>query len=265
MTEPALRRRAGRSVSRSPEMAPLPTTGQPHVSIVVPVYNERDNLRLLHDEVTQVMTASASPFEILYVDDASTDGSDGVLAGLRAGNPRVRTLRLDRHAGQTAALAAGFAAARGAIVVTLDADLQNDPADIPAMIEALGDQDAVVGWRASRRDPWMRRASSRVGNALRNLLSGEDIIDTGCSLKVIRRRALSRIKLYHGMHRFLPTLLRMEGYRVIQRPVNHRPRRTGASKYNLHNRLIRTAADLFAIMWMKRRTLRYRAEEEDPT
>ena len=234
----------------------------PVVSVVVPVYNERDNLEPLRDEIVPVMESVGEPFELILVNDGSTDGSTEVLRRLRAGDARIRVLSMERNSGQTAAMSAGFRAARGAIVVTLDADLQNDPRDIPLLLEKLEGYDAVVGWRARRRDTWVRRASSRIGNAVRNALSQDDIIDTGCSLKAYRAEALGRIKLFNGMHRFLPTLLRMEGCRVCQVKVGHRPRLTGDSKYNIRNRLVRSFADLLAVRWMKRRTLHYKVTEE---
>lgn len=231
--------------------------------MVVPVYNERDNLEPLTREIRAVMEAAGSRFELLFVDDGSTDGSGDVLRRLRAADPRIRVLTLERNSGQTAAMSAGFEAARAPVIVTLDADLQNDPRDIPRLLDHLDGHDAVVGWRAERQDVWLRRASSRVGNAVRNALSGDDIIDTGCSLKAYRREALLRLKLYTGMHRFLPTLLRMEGFKVCQVRVAHRPRLSGRSKYNVRNRLFRSLADLLAVRWMKRRALRYRVTEEE--
>lgn len=236
---------------------------RPDYSVVVPLYNERDNLGPLRDEVVPVMESLGGSFEVIFVDDGSTDGSAAVLRSLRSADPRIRVLTFERNAGQTAAMAAGFEAARGAVVVTLDADLQNDPRDIPLLIEKLDGYDAVVGWRGQRRDTWLRRASSRIGNAVRNRLSDDDIIDTGCSLKAYRREALARIKLFTGMHRFLPTLLKMEGFRVFQVKVGHRPRLSGDSKYGVRNRLVKSFTDLLAVRWMKRRTLRYRVTEEE--
>jgi len=234
----------------------------PEISLVVPVYNERDNLTPLTAELTKVMGDLGRSFEVLFVNDGSTDGSDAVLKSLRAADPRIRILSFESNSGQTAAMAAGFGAARGAIIVTLDADLQNDCHDIPALLDRLATEDAAVGYRARRQDSWVRRASSRIANAVRNAVSDDDIIDTGCSLKAYRREALSRIKLYTGMHRFIPTLLRMEGYSVCQVRVSHRPRLSGQSKYNIRNRLLRSFIDLLAVRWMKRRMLRYRVTEE---
>ena len=209
------------------------------------------------------MEATGKPFEVLFVNDGSSDGSDVVLRSLRAADPRVRVITLAANAGQTAAMAAGFAAALGEVVVTLDSDLQNDPKDIALLLERIGDHDAVVGWRGNRQDNWIRRVSSRIGNGVRNMLSEDDIIDTGCTLKAYRRDALARVKLFTGMHRFLPTLLRMEGLKVCQVRVGHRPRLHGDSKYGIGNRIFRSFADLLAVRWMKRRVLRYQATEED--
>ncbi|HKY32879.1 MAG TPA: glycosyltransferase family 2 protein [Candidatus Polarisedimenticolia bacterium] len=234
----------------------------PELSVVVPVFDEQDNVGPLHDEVVSVLEGLGRPFELLFVDDGSSDQSPARLRALRAADARVRVLRLDRNSGQTAALSAGFAAARGAVVLTLDADLQNDPRDIPGLLAALDGHDAAVGWRAGRSDTWLRRVSSVVANRVRNALSDDDIIDTGCSLKAFRREALAGVKLYHGMHRFLPTLLRMEGYRVCQVKVSHRPRLAGSSKYNIRNRVVRSFLDLLAVRWMKRRSMRYQVTEE---
>ena len=237
-------------------------SGTVELSIVVPVYNERDNLAPLHAEVEAAMRGLGRPWEILFVDDGSTDGGDGVLRELRAEHPEVRVVTLARNAGQTAAMDAGFRRARGDVVVTLDADLQNDPADIPRVLRDLVGVDAVVGVRHRRRDSLVRRISSRVANFVRNRLSDERIQDTGCSLKAYRREALGRLVLYDGMHRFLPTLLKMEGFRVRETAVGHRARRHGASKYGIRNRLLPSFQDLLAVRWMKRRKLRYEVKDE---
>ncbi len=239
--------------------SPVP---RPGLSLVIPAYNERENLATLHSELTAVMHSLPGAYEILFVDDGSTDGSAGVLRQMRAEDPRVRVLTFARNAGQSAAMDAGFKDARGDVVVTLDADLQNDPADIPRLIEALEGWDAVVGVRRERQDNLVRRVSSRVANYVRNRLSDETITDTGCSLKAFRRAALSRLVLYDGLHRFLPTLLKMEGFRVREIPVGHRPRRHGDSKYGIGNRLLPSFMDLLAVRWMKRRKLRYEVKDD---
>ena len=234
------------------------------VSIVAPVYNERDNLKPLVDELLAVLRPPGRSFEIVLVDDGSADGSAETIGALAAEHPEVRGLHFKANRGQTAAFDAGFKAARGAVVVTIDADLQNDPRDIPALLTALSGYDAAVGYRAERRDTTVRRWSSKFANAVRNNLSGDDIIDTGCSLKAFRAEALSSIKLWNGMHRFLPTLIKIEGGRVVQIPVHHRPRLAGTSKYGVWNRLFRSSADLLAVRWMKSRRLGYEVVRRDP-
>jgi glycosyltransferase involved in cell wall biosynthesis len=232
------------------------------ISVVVPVYNERDNLAPLLGEIRAALAPTGRTFEVVFVDDGSTDGSGALLAALRQSDPAVRVIAFRSNAGQSAALDAGFRRARGAILVTLDADLQNDPADIPGLLAALDGCDAVAGVRVRRRDTLVRRVSSRVANFVRNRLSDESITDTGCSLKAFRRDALDRLHLVDGMHRFLPTLLRMEGLRVREVPVGHRPRVHGASKYGIGNRLVPSFIDLLAVRWMKRRRLRYEVKDD---
>ena len=232
------------------------------LSLVIPVYNERDNLAPLLAEIGASLRGKGYRYEVLMVDDGSTDGSADALAALRGDHPELRIVRLARNAGQTAAMDAGFRRARGRVVVTLDADLQNDPADIPLLIRGMEGWDAVVGVRRVRRDSLVRRVSSRVANYVRNRLSDETITDTGCSLKAYRREAVARLKLYRGMHRFLPTLLKMEGFRVREVPVGHRPRGHGRSKYGISNRLVPSFVDLLAVRWMKKRMLRYEVKDD---
>jgi len=173
----------------------------------------------------------------------------------------VRVIALDGRHGQTAALDAGFRAVRGEVTVTLDADLQNDPADIPSLLAWLDRADVVNGVRQRRRDSVVRRLSSRIANGVRNRVTGEAVTDVGCSLRVMRSEYLRRVKLFRGMHRFLPTLLRMEGARVVEVPVAHRARRYGASKYGIRDRLWVGLTDLAAVRWMQARALRYRKTE----
>lgn len=234
------------------------------LSIVVPILDERDNLEPLVDELNEVLDPSSRAMEILLVDDGSRDGSASVIADLARRHPHVRGLYFESNRGQTAAFDAGFKAARGRQVVTLDGDLQNDPRDILALLAALEEHDAAVGYRTARRDSWLRRVSASVANGVRNWLCGEEIIDTGCSLKAFRADCLKGLKLYRGMHRFLPTLLRMEGRTVVQLPVGHRPRRAGRSKYGILNRVFGTFADLLAVRWMKKRRLDYEVTRDEP-
>lgn len=225
----------------------------PRVSIVVPVYNEEESLPVLVEEIRSAMAGATPDYEILLVDDGSTDGSPAALARAAAAEPRIRILRLRQNSGQSAALAAGFAHARGEVVVTLDADLQNDPADIPRLLLELDGCDVVCGVRAARQDTWVRRVSSRIANKVRNRLTRESVADVGCTLRACRAEHLRRVPVFKGMHRFLPTLLRMEGARIKEVPVRHRPRRFGQAKYGIGNRLWRGLADLAGVRWLQSR------------
>ncbi|MFL6236418.1 MAG: glycosyltransferase family 2 protein [Thermoanaerobaculia bacterium] len=234
----------------------------PEISIVIPVYNEEENLPLLAAEIHGAMRPLGRPYEVIYVDDGSTDGSPGVLLELAREDPATRVIRQRRNSGQTAALDAGFRFARGEIVVTLDSDLQNDPADIPRLLAALDGYDVVSGVRARRRDTWVRRASSRIANRVRNRLTHDHVTDVGCTLRACRAEHLRGVPMFTGMHRFLPTLLAMAGARKTEIPVNHRPRLHGQPKYNISNRLWRALADLFAVRWMQKRWIDRRLSEE---
>jgi glycosyltransferase involved in cell wall biosynthesis len=226
----------------------------PRLSIVVPLFNEEENLPPLEAEIAAALAPLGGDHEILYVDDGSTDGSFAALERLAAANPRIRLLRHAKNAGQSAALAAGFRAARGAIVVTLDADLQNDPADIPRLLAKLDEgYDAVSGVRRDRRDSWTRRISSKIANGVRNWATDESVTDVGCSLKAYRREFLRDLPMFSGMHRFLPTLVRWNGARLAELDVHHRPRLHGVAKYGIGNRLFRALADLRAVRWMRSR------------
>ena len=233
----------------------------PFLSIVVPLRDEEESLEPLHRELDAALAGLAGGVELIFVDDGSRDGSLARLRGLAAKDPRVRVIALDGRHGQTAALDAGFRAVRGEITVTLDADLQNDPADIPELLAWLDRADVVNGVRRRRRDPTVRRLSSLIANGVRNRVTREDVSDVGCSLRAMRTEYLRRVKLYRGMHRFLPTLLRMEGARVVEVPVAHRARRYGTSKYGISDRLWTGLVDLAVVRWMQARALRYRKTE----
>jgi len=226
----------------------------PRLSIVVPLYNEEENLPALDAEIRAALAPLGIAYEVLYVDDGSTDGSLAVLHRLAAADGRLRILRHRKNAGQSAGLASGFRAARGEIVATLDADLQNDPADLPRLLAKLDEGwDVVSGVRRDRRDTWVRKASSKIANAVRNWATDEAITDVGCSLKAYRARYLAHLPMFGGMHRFLPTLVRWNGARVTEIEVHHRPRLHGVAKYGIGNRLFRALADLFAVRWMRTR------------
>jgi dolichol-phosphate mannosyltransferase len=234
------------------------------LSVVIPFYNEEDNLELLWAELYPVLERLTLGFEVIFVDDGSHDRSPEIIRGFRERDPRVRLVRLKANAGETAATEAGFRAVRGRWVVTMDADLQNDPADIPRLLANLDRWDAVTGWRRNRSagDNRVRRLSSVVANRVRNWLSEESIQDSGCTFRAFRRECLRGLVLYRGFHRFIPTLLRMRGYRVLELPVNHRPRRYGRSKYGIGNRAFVALADVLAVRWMKSRLLRYEVAED---
>jgi dolichol-phosphate mannosyltransferase len=229
----------------------------PEISIVVPAYNEEESLIPLASAITETLAAHGVSYEVLFVDDGSEDHTAQVLDELAAKQLEVRIIRFRRNAGQSAALDAGFKQARGRAVVTLDADLQNDPRDIPRLLEMLKDYDVVCGIRQGRQDTWLRRMSSTVANGLRRRVLHDDIVDVGCSLRAYRRHCLTSIKLYNGMHRFLPVLLQIEGFHISQVPVHHHPRQHGQSKYNMRNRAWRALMDLLAVRWMQSRQLRY--------
>ena len=230
------------------------------VSVIIPCHNERANLAPLTQALGAALDPTGKSYEILVVDDGSSDGSWEELGRLSAVNHRLRALRFARNAGQSAALWAGMQSARGSILVTMDADLQNDPADITKLIGALGDADCVCGSRVSARhqgDNFVKIASSRIANWVRNKLSDETIADAGCCYRAFRRECIANVRAFRGFHRFLPTLIRMEGFRVTEVPVGHHPRRAGRSHYGIWNRLFASSADLLAVRWMKKRRIQY--------
>lgn len=237
---------------------------RPDLSVVFPVYNEEENIPLLLREIAAAVEGRGWTYEIVAVDDGSTDRSLSILRELRAQYPTLRVLALEKNSGQTAALDAAWRAAQGRFVVSLDADLQNDPADIPNLMSRLEEthSDMVIGVRVNRADTWSRKMQSRIGNGVRNMITGDRITDTGCSLKLVKREAIDRVRLFTGMHRFLPTLIRYAGYKVVEMPVNHRPRQFGVSKYGAMNRAFRGLVDCFAVRWMGKRMLDYRVREE---
>jgi glycosyltransferase involved in cell wall biosynthesis len=237
----------------------------PRISVVIPVFDEEESIEPLHRELDAALARVAGGVEIVFVDDGSRDASPARLRAAAAKDARVRVVEMDGNQGQSAAFAAGFAAARGEIVVTLDADLQNDPADIPRLLAVMDAEsaDVVNGVRAERRDTLVRRVSSRVANATRNWITDDSVTDVGCSLRAMRSVHAKRVRMLRNMHRFLPTLLRLEGAtKIVEIPVAHRPRRHGTSKYGLGNRLWVGIADLFGVRWMQARHLDVRVKPE---
>jgi glycosyltransferase involved in cell wall biosynthesis len=242
------------------------TTMQPTLSICIPVYNEVENLPLLYEAIVKVIDPKGIEAEIILVDDGSKDGSWEAIEALVTKDRRVRGLRFKANCGETAASDAGLRAARGRFVMTMDADLQNDPADIPTFLETLEQGwDCVCGSRVSNRgkgDNFVRVASSRIANWVRNKLSDENITDAGCTYRAFRRECVAKIKLYRGLHRFIPTLLKMEGFTVTEIAITNNPRLYGQSKYGVWNRLFKSFYDLLAIRWMKSRLLGYHVAVE---
>jgi dolichol-phosphate mannosyltransferase len=231
------------------------------ISVVVPVYNEEENLPVLIPQIAEVLKPLGKTYEMIFVDDGSKDQSRPLLKKMALEYPQIRILGFKKNCGETAAGAAGIKEARGGIIITIDADLQNDPKDIPKMLDYLKEYDMVTGWRQKREDSWVKRITSRIANRIRNRLSGEEIQDSGCTFRAYKRECLQEIKLYKGMHRFIPTLVKMEGYRVIEIPIAHHPRQFGVSKYTTWNRMWRAFVDLLAVKWMKSRHIYYEIEE----
>ncbi|MBM4062909.1 MAG: glycosyltransferase [Planctomycetes bacterium] len=243
----------------------MTAAGELRFSLVVPIFDEAANVGALLDELAEVL-GPHGPLEVLAVDDASRDAS---LQRLREwkrerGAGWLRIVALQRNAGQSAAVMAGVEAARGPIVATIDGDQQNDPRDLPAMIARIeaGEADAVVGVRRRRRDPLLRRVSSRIGNAVRNWITGDRVADAACGIKAIRRELFLSAPRFAGMHRFMPTLVRYLGGRVVEVDVNHRPRAAGVAKYGIGNRIWKGLRDCLAVRWLRTRVLRHRVEEE---
>ena len=235
----------------------------PDISVVVPAYNEVENIPILVGEIERgARLQRESHLRLSSWRTARRTAHERSLKGLRQRKRIFRRCTFDGNYGQSSGFDAGFKHARGNVIVTIDADLQNDPADIPTLLSKLDEYDAAVGWRAERKDTWTKKLTSRFANRIRNWATGETIHDTGCSLKAFRREALRDVKLYTGMHRFLPTLVKIEGGTVTEVKVNHRPRRFGKSKYSIFNRFLKPTMDLLAVMWMRRRHLNYRIRKE---
>lgn len=233
-----------------------------HYSVVIPLKNEEGNIQDLIKELEPIMQSLGKPWELICIDDGSTDRTREILKNLIKENKNIHLIAFERNFGQSSAFDAGFKASKGSIIITLDGDRQNDPKDIPSLLEALEDADMVCGIRKQRKDSLFKRLISKSANRVRSYLCDDGVEDTGCSLKAYRKECLSQIRLYQGMHRFLPALFKIEGFRVKQIPVNHRERTKGKSNYNLFNRSFNTFADLLAVRWMKKRHLSYKIEED---
>jgi glycosyltransferase involved in cell wall biosynthesis len=232
-------------------------TNSPTLSVVVPLYNEEANLPILQEELRVAL--SGLDYEVVFVDDGSVDRTAERIE--LAGN--IRVIRFEKNSGQSAAIYAGLTAARGATVVIIDGDLQNDPADIPKLLaEIARGADLVCGYRVKRQDTLVKRATSRIANAVRSRYTKDGVRDTGCTLKAMRRECASALFPFKGMHRFIPALVKAAGYRLVEIPVNHRPRRFGQSKYGLGNRALRATIDMFGVRWLLSRRLNYKIRDK---
>jgi len=232
-----------------------------YLSLVVPAYNEQEVVPALLERVEPALQQTQKSFEMIVVDDGSTDQTPQMLKEAMTTRPWLRVIRMGRNGGQSAAFDAGFKAARGEIIATIDADLQNDPEEIPRLLPMLEGYDMITGWRAKRKDTRFRRFQTKAANRIRNWISQETIQDSASSLKVYRRHCLDGLQLYTGMHRFMPTLVKMRGYKVLETPVKHSPRFAGTAKYGFRNRAWRAFCDLLAVRWMKTHYLHYQATE----
>ncbi|PYL47256.1 MAG: glycosyltransferase [Verrucomicrobia bacterium] len=227
-----------------------------NVSVVVPLYNEEENVSILQRELTDALTGL--DFEIIFVDDGSWDETVSRIMP----DPRIRVLRFEENAGQSAAIFAGLQAVRSEIAVLIDGDLQNDPADILRLLAEISrGADLVCGYRAQRKDTVVKRLTSRIANFVRSRFTRDGVRDTGCTLKAMRRACIEALVPFKGMHRFIPALVKGAGYRLVEIPVNHRPRRFGRSKYGLGNRAIRATIDMFGVRWLLSRRLNYKVRE----
>jgi dolichol-phosphate mannosyltransferase len=230
--------------------------GSPMISVVVPLFNEEESVPILQAELTAAL--NGLDYEIIFVDDGSIDQTVQRIAF----EPRIRLVQFERNAGQSAAIYAGLQSARGATAVLIDGDLQNDPADIPKLLaEIERGADLVCGYRAQRKDTFVKRVTSRVANFVRSRFTKDGVRDTGCTLKAMRRECIGALLPFKGMHRFIPALVKGAGYRLVEIPVNHRPRKFGQSKYGLGNRALRATTDMFGVRWLLSRRLNYKVRD----
>jgi dolichol-phosphate mannosyltransferase len=236
----------------------MTTAASPAVSVIVPVFNEEENMSILQSELHAVL--AGRDYEIIFVDDGSTDHT---AKRVEAG-PNVHVLRFEKNTGQSAAIYAGLQAARGTVAVLIDADLQNDPADIPRLLEEISrGADLVCGYRARRKDTLVKRLTSRIANFVRSRFTRDYVRDTGCTLKAMRRECIAALVPFKGMHRFIPALVRAAGFRLVEVPVHHRARRFGKSKYGLGNRAVRATVDMFGVRWLLSRRLNYKIRPDN--
>jgi glycosyltransferase involved in cell wall biosynthesis len=236
----------------------METTNSPAVSVIVPLFNEEENMSILQSELKAAL--AGIDHEMIFVDDGSIDRT---LERIETA-PNVRVIRFEKNTGQSAAIYAGLQAAHGATTVLIDGDLQNDPTDIPRLLAEIDrGADLVCGYRARRKDTLLKRLTSRIANFVRSRFTKDYVRDTGCTLKAMRRDCVSALLPFKGMHRFIPALVKGAGYRLVEIPVNHRPRRFGQSKYGLGNRALRATIDMFGVRWLLSRRFNYKIRGDD--
>lgn len=230
---------------------------RPKISVVIPLYNEEENISILQKELADALKGLSH--EIIFVDDCSKDSTFAKIER----TPETRVLQFEKNSGQSAAMHAGINAARGDVIVLLDGDLQNDPADIPKLLKEIDNgYDLVCGYRAKRKDTTVKRITSRVANFVRSRFTRDGVRDTGCTLKAMRTECRRTLVPFYGMHRFIPALVKGGGYKLVEVAVNHRPRQYGVSKYGLGNRAIKATVDMFGVRWLLSRQLMYRVKDE---
>jgi dolichol-phosphate mannosyltransferase len=233
------------------------------ITYIIPIYNEEENIELLYHELKPVADSLKNNYEILFVDDASADTSLTIIKALSKKSKNVKYLSFEKNCGQSAALSAGFLHASGDVIITLDGDMQNDPGDIPKLLSYYGEYDMVNGWRYNRKDTFSKKIGSKIGNGVRNFFTGDNIKDTGCSLKIMRASLLKKIKIFYGLHRFLPALMMLEGASVKEVKVNHRERKHGTSNYSNLRRAREGLYDLIAVRWMIKRQLKFNIKDKN--
>ena len=233
-----------------------------YLSLVIPAYNEQENIPTLLSRVADTLGKIGQSFEVLIVDDGSTDNTPTLLEEGKAKYPFLRVIRMVKNSGQSAAFDAGFKASKGQLIATIDADLQNDPEEIPRLLPMLDGYDMITGWRKDRHDTPFRKWQTRVANRIRNFISDETINDSASSLKIYRRECLANLPFFNGMHRFYPTLVKMKGFKVLETPVKHSARFAGTAKYGFRNRAFRAFVDLMGVRWLKRRIVNYETVEK---
>jgi glycosyltransferase involved in cell wall biosynthesis len=228
------------------------------LSVIIPIYNEEGNIEPLSKELIFELDRLNLDYEIIFVNDGSTDKSPSILNKVSQRYPVIETIHLDKNYGQTTALVAGLKAAEGEIIVTMDGDIQNDPRDIPKLLQKLGEFDLVCGWRYRRYDPLRIKFASKIAYFIRNILTHDNIKDIGCGFKAYKRDCIDKLKLFERLHRFIPVLAMMEGFKVTEVQINHRPRKYGKSKYRILRQALTGLIDLLAVVWMQKQYIKYR-------